>query len=240
MRKTLLILTLTAGISSAQAEQARTIHYATNEIAALRAKVRFTTVLVLPAEERIHDYVVGDRDNWVIEGAENLCYLKPSKEGAVTNLSLVTAAGNVYSFILSEVTRKPEEADLKVFVVLGKESLRQSLDAPKLVRAEDLEALARASQEASGEDQGSAVLHFDYDFERDKKPFRVSAIYHDGRRTYIHSAAAEKAALYEEQDGKPALINFAVDDGVYVVPKIVEQGYLALGKHRFAFKRRAR
>ena len=99
MRKTLLILTLTAGISSAQAEQARTIHYATNEIAALRAKVRFTTVLVLPTEERILDYVVGDRDNWVIEGAENLCYLKPSKEGAVTNLSLVTAAGPRFAVV---------------------------------------------------------------------------------------------------------------------------------------------
>lgn len=238
MRKTLAFV-LALGVPCALAEQARTIHYAPNEIAALRAKVRFTTVLVLPTQERILDYVVGDRDNWVIEGAENLAYLKPAKEGAVTNLSLVTASGNVYSFLLSEVSRKSEEADLKVFVVLGPESLRQSLDAPKLVRAEDLEALARASQEGP-EDQASAVLHFDYDFERDKKPFRVSAIYHDGRRTYIHSTAAEKAALYEEQDGKPALINFAVEDGVYVVPKVVESGYLALGKSRLVFKRRPR
>jgi len=240
MHKTLAVFALLAlGASSAQAEQARTIHYAPNEIAALRAKVRFTTVLVLPAEERILDYVVGDRDNWVVEGAENLAYLKPAKEGAVTNLSLVTASGNVYSFVLSEVTRKAEEADLKVFVVPGKEGLRQPLDAPRLVRAEDLEALRRASQETA-DDQAPAVLRFEYEFERNQKPFRVSAIYHDGRRTYIHSDATEKAALYEQQDGEPALINFTVEDGVYVVPKVLESGYLALGKSRFAFKRRPR
>lgn len=240
MPKTLAaaVLTLALGIPSAQAEQARTIHYAPNEIAALRAKVRFTTVVVLPADERILDYVVGDKDNWIIEGAENLCYLKPAKEGAATNLSLVTASGNVYSFVLSEVTRKPEEADLKVFVVLGQESLRQTLAAPKLVRAEDLEALRQSQQ--TPEEQGPSVLRFEYDFEHDKKPFRVSSIYHDGRRTYIHSAGAEKAALYEQQDGEPALINFSVEDGVYIVPKVLEGGYLALGKSRLAFKRRTR
>lgn len=240
MHKTYTVLALLAlGTASAWAEQARTIHYAPNEIAALRAKVRFTTVLVLPVEERILDYVIGDRDNWVIEGAENLAYLKPAKEGAATNLSLVTASGNVYAFILSEVTRGGGEPDLKVFVVLGQESLRHPLAAPKLVRAEDLEALKQATQEPA-DDQGPAVLRFEYEFERSKKPFRVSSIYHDGRRTYIHTDAPEKAALYEQQDGEPALINFTVEDGVYVVPKVLDAGYLALGKGRFYFKRRPR
>ena len=36
-------------------------------------------------------------------------------------------------------------------------------------------------------------------------------------------------------DGKPALLNFQVQNGTYVVPKVLERGYLAIGKARFAF-----
>ena len=37
------------------------------------------------------------------------------------------------------------------------------------------------------------------------------------------------------QDGKPALVNFQVENGIYVVPKVIERGYLALGKAQFTF-----
>ena len=43
-------------------------------------------------------------------------------------------------------------------------------------------------------------------------------------------------ALYEMKDGKPAVVNFQVHDGTYVVPKVLERGYLALGKERFPFR----
>ncbi len=42
-------------------------------------------------------------------------------------------------------------------------------------------------------------------------------------------------ALYEVKDGKPALLNFQVHEGTYVVPKVLDKGYLALGKERFDF-----
>src|SRR2546423_15283687 len=80
-------------------------------------------------------------------------------------------------------------------------------------------------------------LKFDYAFDKDKKPFLVSAIYHDDRFTYIRSAAEEKPTLYEVKDGSPNLINFDLRNGVYVVPKILDSGYLVLGKHRMDFKR---
>ena len=35
------------------------------------------------------------------------------------------------------------------------------------------------------------------------------------------------------KDGKPALVNFQVHEGTYVVPKVLDKGYLALGKERF-------
>jgi type IV secretion system protein VirB9 len=42
------------------------------------------------------------------------------------------------------------------------------------------------------------------------------------------------------KDGKPALVNFQVHQGTYVVPKVVDNGYLALGKERFTFTQQGR
>jgi type IV secretion system protein VirB9 len=42
------------------------------------------------------------------------------------------------------------------------------------------------------------------------------------------------------QDGKPSLVNFQVRQGTYVVPKVLDEGYLALGKTRFEFAQRER
>src|SRR5260370_9544659 len=64
-------------------------------------------------------------------------------------------------------------------------------------------------------------LHFDFqlDHKATREPFLVNAIYHDDAFTYIKCAAREKPALYEVKDGKPNLINFQVENGVYISPK---------------------
>ena len=58
----------------------------------------------------------------------------------------------------------------------------------------------------------------------------------DGTFTYIKSDATELPALYEVKDGKPAMLNFQVNAGTYVVPKVLERGYLALGNVRLEFE----
>ena len=83
-------------------------------------------------------------------------------------------------------------------------------------------------------------LQFDYplDPKAAQEPFLVSAIYHDDAFTYIRCAAREKPALYELKDGKPNLISFQFENGVYVAPKIIDSGYLAIGKKKLPFARR--
>lgn len=82
-------------------------------------------------------------------------------------------------------------------------------------------------------------LHFDYELDpkASREPFLVSAIYHDDSFTYIRSAAREKPVFYEIKDGKPNLVSFQLENGVYIVPKIVDAGYLAIGKKRLSFTR---
>ncbi|TMF41698.1 MAG: conjugal transfer protein, partial [Chloroflexi bacterium] len=84
-----------------------------------------------------------------------------------------------------------------------------------------------------------AKLQFDYtlDSKAPRAPFLVSAIYHDDAFTYVKCAAREKPTLYEMKDGKPNLINFQFDNSVYIAPKILDSGYLVVGKKKLTFSR---
>ena len=72
---------------------------------------------------------------------------------------------------------------------------------------------------------------------RNAKPFKVTAIFHDDRCTYIRADATEVPALYELKDGAPNLVQFDYRDGVYLVGKVLDRGYLAIGRQRLAFFR---
>jgi len=237
------------------------VKYSETEIIPIRAKVRFSTLIVLPADEEILDFTTGDKDFWIINGAHNLCYLHPAQAGIRSNLNLVTASGHVYSFVLTEVSKENDgDPDLKVFVTRDSEQAGITQPAtPKLVRASEVEAYrseiaelraeldkeAKQAEERAEKEEAQyratypAKLEFDYKL--DKKatgaPFLVSAIYHDDRFTYIHSSATEKPTLYEVKDGQPTLINFTLQDGVYVADHVIDKGYLSIGKHKMTFER---
>ena len=80
-------------------------------------------------------------------------------------------------------------------------------------------------------------MRFPYRFEAGKKPFLVRAMYHDDRFTYIQARPEETPTLYEIKDGQPNLVNFDYKDGVYVIEKILDRGYLAIGKQKLPFAR---
>ena len=213
----------------------------------LQTRLRYTTMIVLPDGEEILDVICGDKDFWVISATHNIAHVKPAKEGATTNLNLVAASGTVYSFLLTE---KGGAAlpDLKVYVNADP---AEQTGKPRYYSAAQVEGLkaeiaeARASVEAAERRATDAIanyqqqyptrLQFAYGAARYVKPFLVRSIWHDGRFTYIKTDASELPALYEVKDGKPSLLNFQVHDGTYVVPKVIDEGYLSLGKERFAF-----
>ena len=242
-----LLTILVAVLAVGQNREARTVKYSAKDIVLIRAKLRFTTLIVLPQNERILDFVTGDKDFWVIEGTQNFCYLKPAKQGASTDVTLITAAGNVYSLLVKEVGES-DEFDLKVFIEPTDKSIVQAMNAaPKFVPSSELDGLrmqaalatahAEEDKEAFRADYPLRKLKFDYTFEKDKKPFLVSAIYHDDNFTYIRSSARERPILYEVKDKSPSLVDFALKDGVYVVAKVLNSGYLVVGNRRMSFKR---
>ncbi len=243
----ILIFFLGVVSSPAQDWTSRTVTYDSKDIVTVATQVRFTTVVVLPETEKILDYVIGDNAFWVIEGIENFAYIKPSKEGATSNVTLITASGKLYSLVVTEISDAGGTPDLKVFI--------QDSDPdpvprpPRFVPVEEAnqlrESLVQISEQAEKDKerfrrQYGQQLHFVYKFDRNKKPFYVSAIYHDDKFTYIHSEAAEKPVLYEyTEDNKTLnLVNFQMEgDGVYVVAKVLDRGQLAIGKKKLKFER---
>jgi type IV secretion system protein VirB9 len=235
---------------------AKTIPYSERDVVRINTKLRYTTLIVLPKSEQILDFTCGDKDFWVINGSQNFAYIKPAKAGAQTNVNLVTASGNVYSFVLVEVSEVAEaQPDLKVFVELKDESMLSAASAPpRFVSAQELEnyrqqiaiakdetrAVKQASQAAidSGITRFISNVRFPYRFEAGRKPFHVRAMYHDDKFTYIQARPEETPTLYELKDGKqPNLVNFEYKDGVYTVDKILDRGYLVVGKHKLEFVR---
>lgn len=226
--------------------QAKIIHYGEKDVVKVKTKVRFTTLIVLPEKEQILDYTCGDKEFWIVNGSNNFAYIKPAKEGAITNLNLITSAGNVYTFVVVEVSGLPgAEPDLKVFIQPKEESMiSASQRAPRFVPAQELEAYKEQLRLQKEETQQivesevakqMASLHFTYRFQPERKPFHVQAIYHDRKFTYIVAKPDETPTLYEIRDKKPNLVNFQYRDDVFVAEKVIERGYLAIGKERFFF-----
>jgi type IV secretion system protein VirB9 len=238
---------------------ARVVAYGEKDVVPVKAKVRYTTLIVLPKQESILDYTCGDKEFWVVNGTANFAYIKPAKEKSETNLNLITASGNVYSFVLREVSDSAgTQPDLKVFIEPKETSMLSAMDGkPKFLAAgqiddyrqqaeiaKDQARQAREEAQATVDREVSRVrseypakLQHVYRFAADDKLFRVTAIYNDGKFTYIRANSRETPALYEIKDGKPNLVNFDFKDGVYVVPKVLDNGYLAIGKKKFNFLR---
>jgi hypothetical protein len=256
---------LTAGPASAQSEAgsritqgARTVVYHPRALIALRAKLQYTTLIVLPEGDDVVEVTCGDKEFWIVNVRDHLVSVKPAKPGSETNLNLVTTSGQVYAFLLTEISKRTGEApDLTVY--LEPDDLAAAATArarPRYVPAEQLEDF-RAQAIAAREDARQAseaarvaledgltafrtayplTLRFPYRFTANRAPFFVSAIFHDDHRTFIQARAPELPSLYEEKDGAPNLVNFEVRDGTYIVPKILDRGYLMLGKQRLDFE----
>src|SRR5215467_10550877 len=103
---------------------ARVVKYGREDIVPIHAKLRFSTLIVLPDDEEILDFTTGDREFWIINGSHNLCYVHPAQAGIRSNLNLITASGRVYSFLLTEISNEASaQPDLKLFIEPKDESV---------------------------------------------------------------------------------------------------------------------
>ena len=230
------------------AESARTVQYHPQDIVPIRAKVKYTTLIVVPATEKIMEAATGDKDFWIVDVVGNYCFVHPAKQGINSNLNLITDKGNIYSFTLQDISSQGSEPDLKVIIqpadqssMVASQGPAQFIPAAQLEQAKQQLASLQAHAGAAVDEYKSAYplqLKFDYTFKGNGEPFNIQSIYHDDKFTYIKTTATEKFSVYEMKDGKPDLINYDLREGTYIIPKVVDRGYVEIGKKHMDFSRK--
>jgi type IV secretion system protein VirB9 len=225
----------------------------------VRAGLLQSTLIVLPAEEKVANVFAGDTVNWVFDGghvASRFISVKPKTANAATDIHIVSDHGNEYTLQLREVSNDSDaHFDSKVFINPGDQAAKDRLaqlpvfvPAAELDKAKQEAVAAKAAQEAELKVEQTKAeqyrseypssLHFDYTWdERKGKELGLQQIWHDDKFTYLRGQFQETPALYEVKDKKPSLINFDFNGGLYTVPKLLDNGYLAIGKQKVEFHR---
>jgi type IV secretion system protein VirB9 len=225
----------------------------------IRAGLLQSTLIVLPTEEKVANVFAGDTVNWIFDGghvASRFISVKPKTANAATDIHIVSDHGNEYTFQLREVSNDSDSHfDSKVFINPGDQAQKDRLaqlpvfvPAAELDKAKQEAAAAKAAQAAELKTEQSKAeqyrseypgsLHFDYTWDEKKgKELGLQQIWRDDKFTYLRGIFQETPALYEVKDKKPSLINFDFNGGLYTVPKLLESGYLAIGKQKVEFHR---
>ena len=220
----------------AQTTGIREVTASARSLIPLQTRLRYTTMIVLPDGEEILDVICGDQDFWVISADAEHRAREAGEGGAATNLNLVTASGDGL-LVPADREERRVEPDLKVYVnadpnaptgqaeVLqrrpGRAACRRELDRGASAASKPRTG-ARRKRSRRFQQQYPTQLQFVVRPAEVREAVPRPAIWHDGQFTYIKSDATELPALYEVKDGKPALVNFQVQQGTYVVPKVLD------------------
>jgi type IV secretion system protein VirB9 len=225
----------------------------------VRAGLLQSTLILLPTEEKVANVFAGDTVDWVFDGghvASRFISIKPKVANTSTDVHIVSDHGNEYTLQLREVSGDEDpHFDSKVFIAPGDKAAKDRLaEMPVFVPAAELDkvkqeaAAAQAAQaatlkaertkEESYRSQYPGTLHFDYTWDKAKgKTLGLQQIWRDDKFTYLRGQFQETPALYEVKDKKPSLINFDFSNGLYTVPKELDNGYLAIGRQKVEFHR---
>ena len=231
----------------------------------IRTILNESTLLELPAEEKVATVFGGNTDDWIFNAghvASRFISVKPKAAAAKssTNVHIISDHGNEYTLELHEVSADQAGGfDSTVFLVPADKDAQQKMtDAPVFVPAAEVKEkedrlekeVAQAQAAAEADKKTAAVaqekyqssypssLHFDYAWDRKKaSALGVRQIWDDGKFTYIQGKFEEPPVVYELKDNKGSLINFDFANGLYTVPKLLQAGYVAIGKAKVEFHR---
>ena len=225
----------------------------------IRAGLLQSTLILLPDQEKVANVFAGDTVDWVFDGghvASRFISIKPKVANSTTDVHIVSDHGNEYTLQLREISGEEDpHFDSKIFITPADKVAKDRLvEMPVFVPVAELDKVkqeavaaqaaqaatlkAEKTQEEAYRSQYPGSLHFDYTWDKSKgKELGLQAIWRDDKFTYLRGQFQETPALYEVKDKKPSLINFDFSNGLYTVPKQLENGYLAIGKQKVEFHR---
>ena len=228
-------------------ESARTVQYHAQDIVPIRARMKYTTLIVVPPTEKIMEAATGDKDFWIVDVVGSFCFVHPAKQGISSNLNLITDKGNIYSFTLQDVSGTSLAPDLKVMIEPCGPQSRPRMDLPSTSRP------PRSSTCRSSLPRSRATSGRRWTSTRPLTRYRSSSTM-STRRTKLLSTsspsttttssptsrtnAPEKFSVYDIKDGKPNLITYDLREGTYIIPIVLQNGYVQLGNKKMQFSRK--
>ncbi len=178
--------------------------------------------------------------------------VKPKETAIHTTLNVISNTGQEISFFLQEVTGIDSQFDAEVDADAGESGSSAVASEIKWVPADEVasckphaeslkadvgEAAKKAQEKAGAEiaeyqSQYPKKLFFGYDWDQAKaEKLGFQMAWSDDKFTYFKGKRV--LALYEiNEDGKPSLIQYSYADGVYTVPKLLYNGYFAIGNKK--------
>jgi type IV secretory pathway VirB9-like protein len=180
--------------------------------------------------------------------------VKPKDTGIHTTLTVVSDTGEELALYLDEVTGQDGQFDAQVDATSTQSHSNSSAlpeqpavkwvpadevasckSAAGAARTEAAEATKKAkaqvdSAEAAYQASYPDTLVYGYTWDDAKKADRLglSIGWHDNKFTYFRGSRV--LALYEiDEDGKPSLIQYSYKNGLYIISKVIYDGYFAIG-----------
>jgi type IV secretory pathway VirB9-like protein len=224
------------------------------------------TLIRLPDGQRVMNVYGGDKGEgglWSVDAGKvptRFLAVKPKEIGIHTTLHVISNTGQELSFFLEEVTGVDTQFDAEVKADAGATSSSSVVPEVKWVPAEevasckthmdslkvDVAETSKKAQEkadaalAAYQVQYPRKLFFGYDWDAAKaKKLGFEMAWSDDKFTYFRGRRV--LALYEiNEDGKASLIQYSYSDGLYTVPKLLYDGYFAIGpkkENRLTFHR---
>ncbi len=277
MKKQLLIFALVVTVAQclfgadakaaagAPLSDAQRIAYHLGQTPSVPVMLKWKTIFVLPASEKILDVVCGFKDDWDVYAPKdsNFAMVTPLKSGTRTDLAFVTKAGNIYTFEIADVSaQKDAHAYTQVLIEAADDKMKATLnDAPKYYGADEVAAFRAQAQKAEKQNQELAAkldqqvedakaaaraqaqknIRHDYHFDEAaaaRSPWNIVSIWHDDKFSYVEASPSEQFSVYAIADGKPQAVNiFPTGDGSFRTDRIINSGYFKLGKKELKFSR---
>jgi type IV secretion system protein VirB9 len=214
-----------------------------------------TTLIRLPDGQRVMNTFGGDKGEggvWSVDAGKvptRFLAVKPKEIGIHTILHVISNTGQEISFFLEEITGQDAKFDAEVDADADSGSSAAAAQSIKWVPADDVasckahsESLKAEAVDAAKKAQDNTAtaiadyqtsypgkLFFGYEWDQEKADrlgFKMA--WSDDKFTYFR--ASKVLALYEiNEDGKPSLIQYKYADGLYTVPKLLFDGYFAIG-----------
>ena len=213
------------------------------------------TLIRLPEGQRVMNTYGGDKGEggiWSVDAGKvptRFLAVKPKEIGIHTTLHVISNTGEEISFFLQEVTGSDTQFDAEVDAEspnkAGSEAAAVKwvpaeeaasckihaeilkIDAADAVKkADDKAALQLADYRATY--PSKLFFGYTWDLSKAERLGFIGQPFSDDRFTYIRGS--QVLALYEiNEDGKPSLIQYKYENGLYTITKILYDGYLAIG-----------